>query len=475
MAPRKKTRGSKSINKKVMFKPRLVWDALSPREKKEVHAFSEDYKDFLNRAKTEREAVREIERRALESGFKPFDSASACDSCYRVLKHKAIGLAVLGKRPLREGIKILVSHVDAPRLDLKQNPLYEEVDLAMCKTHYYGGIKKYQWVCRPLALHGKIIRQDGSELDITVGESESDPVFTVADLLPHLAHKVQYDKKLNEAIVGEKLNALAGSIPYPDKKAQERVKLQVLNYLYKTHKLVEEDFISAEIELVPAGKARDVGLDMSLIGAYGQDDRVCAYSSLTAIRQLAKPRITALALFLDKEEIGSEGNTSARSKFLEEMIAVLFRCTGVEPNDRLTRETLMNSHALSADVNAALDPDYQEVHEKRNAARIGYGVCVTKFTGSGGKYASSDANAEYVGMIRRLFNRHGIVWQTGEMGKVDEGGGGTVAKFLASYGMEIIDCGTALLSMHSPFEIASKADVYMTGKAYRVFLSEDLT
>jgi aspartyl aminopeptidase len=465
---------SKSLKEKIVFKPRLVWDALTPREKKEVHAFAEDYKDFLNRAKTEREAVLEIERRALECGFASVEGGSGQEKCYKVNKRKAIGLAVMGKRPLREGIRILVSHVDAPRLDLKQNPLYEEVDLAMCKTHYYGGIKKYQWVCRPLALHGKIIRQDGSELDLTVGESESDPVFSIADLLPHLAHKVQYEKKLNEAIVGEKLNALAGSIPYPDKKAQERVKLQILHHLYKTHKLVEEDFISAEIELVPAGKARDIGWDMSLIGAYGQDDRICAYGSLAAICRLSRPRTTALALFLDKEEIGSEGNTGAKSKFLEEMVASLFRCRGEAADEQLIRETLMNSHAISADVNAALDPDYQEVHEKRNAARMGYGVCISKFTGSGGKYSSSDANAEYVGMIRRLFNRHGVVWQAGEMGKVDEGGGGTVAKFLASYGMEIIDCGTALLSMHSPFEISSKADAYMTGKAYRVFLSEDL-
>ena len=471
----KEMKETKKIKEKIMFQPRLVWDTLSARDKKEVFAFAEEYKDFLNRAKTEREAVREIEKRARQSGFKAFGSSSQYEKCYQVIKHKAIGLAVPGTRPLREGLKILISHVDAPRLDLKQNPLYEEVDLALCKTHYYGGIKKYQWVSCPLALHGKIIRKDGSELDLTIGENESDPVFTIADLLPHLAQKAQYDKKLNEAIVGEKLNALVGSIPYPDKQAQERVKLQILNHLYSTWKLVEEDFMSAEIELVPAGKARDVGLDRSLIGGYGQDDRVCAYSSLAAITGLSKPRTTALALFLDKEEIGSEGNTGAKSRFLEDMVAQLFRLSGTGADDQLVKEALMKSCAISADVNAALDPDYQEVHEKRNAARMGYGVCITKFTGSGGKYASSDANAEYVGMIRRLFNDHGVVWQTGEMGKVDEGGGGTVAKFLASYGMEIIDCGTALLSMHSPFELASKADAYMTGKAYRVFLSEDLT
>ena len=343
------------------------------------------------------------------------------------------------------------------------------------KTHYYGGIKKYQWVSRPLALHGKIIKNDGKELDVRIGEDDNDPVFTILDLLPHLARKTQYEKKLGDAIIGEKLNVLVGSIPFPDKDAQERIKLQILDYLNKTFRLVEEDFISAEIELVPAEKARDIGWDRSLIGAYGQDDRICAYSSLRAIGEMDKPQKTAIALFLDKEEIGSEGNTSARSGFLEDMVADIFKQTGAPLEEHSLKQALINSHAISADVNGALDPDYQEVHEKRNAAKLGYGVCVTKFTGSGGKYASSDANAEYVGMIRRLFNQNNIVWQTGEIGKVDEGGGGTVAKFLASYGMEIIDCGTSLLGMHSPFEVSSKADAYMTHKAYKFFLSKDLT
>ncbi|MDX1778114.1 MAG: aminopeptidase, partial [Thermodesulfobacteriota bacterium] len=388
------------------------------------------------------------------------------------LKNKAIGLAVIGKRPPQEGLRILVSHIDAPRLDLKQNPLYEDVDLGLLKTHYYGGIKKYQWVSCPLALHGKIIKKDGSEVDLCIGENETDPVFTIADLLPHLARKSQYEKKLGDAIIGEKLNALAGSIPYPDRDTSERVKLQLLQHLHKTYGLVEEDFISAELELVPAGKARDIGLDKSLVGAYGQDDRVCAYSSLQAITEIEQPQPTALALFLDKEEIGSEGNTSAKSRFLEEMVAEIFKCSNTDCTDRGINQALLNSYAISADVNSALDPDYQEVHEKRNAAKMGYGVCITKFTGSGGKFSSSDAHAEYVGMIRRLFNQHDIVWQTGEIGKVDEGGGGTVAKFMASYGLEIIDCGTALLGMHSPFEISSKADTYMTYRAYKVFLSK---
>ena len=466
---------TKRIKEKIMLKPAMVWDKLTSKEKKEVFSFTEDYKNFLNVVKTEREAVIEIEKYARKTGFKGISSSSARNKIYKVHRKKAIGLAVIGKKPLVEGLRIIVSHIDSPRLDLKQNPLYEEVALAFLKTHYYGGIKKYQWVSRPLALHGKIIKNDGKELDVRIGEDENDPVFTILDLLPHLARKTQYEKKLGDAIIGEKLNVLVGSIPFPDKDAQERIKLQILDYLNKTFGLVEEDFISAEIELVPAEKARDIGWDRSLIGAYGQDDRICAYSSLRAIGEMDKPQKTAIALFLDKEEIGSEGNTSARSGFLEDMVADIFKQTGAPLEEHSLKQALINSHAISADVNGALDPDYQEVHEKRNAAKLGYGVCVTKFTGSGGKYASSDANAEYVGMIRRLFNQNNIVWQTGEIGKVDEGGGGTVAKFLASYGMEIIDCGTSLLGMHSPFEVSSKADAYMTYKAYKVFLSKDLS
>jgi aspartyl aminopeptidase len=465
---------TKEVREKVLLQSSLVWDKLTPRERKMVCSFAEDYKHFLNAAKTEREAVAEIERYAIEHGFKGVGDPAARDRLYKVYKHKAIGLAVVGKRPLIEGVRLIVSHLDSPRLDLKQNPLYEEVSLAFLKTHYYGGIKKYQWVTRPLALHGKIVKKDGSELELRVGEGEDDPVFTILDLLPHLARKVQYEKKLDEAIVGEKLNVVVGSLPYPDEETQERIKLQILNYLNCTFGVVEEDFMSAELELVPAGKARDIGWDKGLIGAYGQDDRVCVYSSLRALGETTTPQTTAVALFLDKEEVGSEGNTSARSKFLEDMVAGIFASSGVTMDEHTLKQTLMNSYAISADVNGALDPDYQEVHEKRNAAKLGYGVCVTKFTGSGGKYASSDANAEYVGMIRRLFNRYTIVWQTGELGRVDEGGGGTIAKFLASYGMEIIDCGTALLSMHSPFEIASKADAYMTYKAYKVFFTKEI-
>ncbi len=473
----KSKRGKKKIEelrKRLVRKPQLVWDVLGTGEKEKIFEFAERYKAFLDSAKTEREAVRLIEACAKKEGFKDITRAKGGKRFYKINRSKNIALAVLGKRPLISGVNLIASHIDSPRLDLKQNPLYEEVDLALLKTHYYGGIKKYQWLARPLAIHGKVIKKDGSHLDLQVGESDHDPVFTIADLLPHLAHKVQTEKKVSDAFEGEKLNLLVGSIPIGDDETKDRFKLAVLEHLFDTYGVVEEDLVSAEIEIVPAGKARDVGWDRSLIGAYGQDDAVCAYATLEAVGELKTPETTAVALFIDKEEIGSDGSTGAKSRFLEDFVADLFQITGEQPTGMALRSCLMSSRALSADVNAALDPDYQDVHEKRNAARIGYGVCITKFTGSGGKYGSSDANAEYVAQIRKLFNENRVVWQTGELGKVDEGGGGTIAKFLAIYGMEVLDCGTPVLSMHSPFEIASKADTYMTYKGYTAFFNSKL-
>ncbi len=461
----------KSLSEKLSYTQRHVWDTIDDREKRKVFEFGEAYKDFLDRAKTEREAVNVIEEMALKQGFLKESRSGSNEPFIRIFQNKAIALAFPGKAPLEQGIHLIVSHIDAPRLDLKQKPLYEEVDLAMLKTHYYGGIKKFHWLARPLAIHGRIIKGDGSILDLCVGEDKNDPVFTVLDLLPHLARKTQYTKKLGEAIAGEKLNILVGGLPLGDKDTKERFKLSVLNYLHENYGLVEEDLISAELEVVPAGKARDVGWDRSLIGAYGQDDRSSAYTSLRAILDLKKaPDKTALVVFVDKEEIGSDGATGAKSKFLESVMYDLMSVKGTTPSARGAYEILLRSRALSADVNGAIDPDYQEVHEKRNAARLGYGVCVTKFTGHGGKYAANDASAEYVGWLRGLFNKNKVVWQTGELGKVDEGGGGTVAKFLAIYGMEIIDCGPAVLSMHSPFEITHKGDLYMTYKGFQVFL-----
>lgn len=461
-------KGVKELEEKVKLKGVLVWDRYDEALRKESFAFAEGYKAFLNEAKTEREAVEAISRAAQGSGF----SVQGGKRLLRLYRDKCVALATIGRRPLEAGLRIIVSHIDCPRLDLKQNPLYEELDMVLLRTHYYGGIKKYQWVAQPLAMHGVIVTAAGDRVRISLGEAEGDPVFTICDLLPHLSRKVQEEKKLKEAIEGEKLTILAGHLPIADKEAKERVKLATLKLLQDSYGIVEEDFLSAELELVPATKARDVGFDRAFVAGYGQDDRVCAYTSLKAMEVVNDPPLTTIALFLDKEEVGSEGNTGARSRFLELFLADVCRFAGKEPMDILIREILSSAKAISADVTAGIDPNYKDVHEAQNNAKIGYGVCISKFTGSGGKYYSSDASAEYVGEIRRIFNRAGITWQMGELGKVDEGGGGTIAKYLAQYGMDIVDCGTPLLGMHSPFEVASKGDIYETFRAYCAFLAE---
>jgi aspartyl aminopeptidase len=472
----KKTGGDlDALHKKIIRKPVLVWDRFTAAEKKKAFDFAEPYKRFLDEAKTERLAVAAIVRELESRGFVDMEKADRRHrKIYGLYRNKAVAAAVIGTRPVSDGLHLIGAHVDSPRLDLKQNPLYEEVDLAMLKVHYYGGIRKYQWLARPLALYGTVIRRDGSAVDIALGDEPGDPVFTIADLLPHLARKSQESKKLADVFEGEKLNLVAGSLPLGGAKARDRFKLTVMNYLHDRYQMVEEDLVSAEIEAVPAGTARDIGFDRSLIGAYGQDDRVCAFTLMKALSALKHPRRTAVALFFDKEEIGSEGSTGAKSVIMEDFVSDLALLAGEPADARSLRKTLARTSALSADVNGALDPDFQEVHEKRNAARLGYGVCITKFTGSGGKSGANDASAEFVGRVRGLFNRSGIVWQTGELGRVDEGGGGTIAKYLAEYGMDIVDCGPALLSMHSPFEISSKGDVYVTARAYQAFFeSED--
>lgn len=458
------------LSNALTYSPKLVWDEVSRAEKKKVFEFGDEYKGFLDRSKTEREAVVTIREMAKENGFSEDTQSIALTSMIKIFHEKSIALIKPGRVPLDKGIRLIVSHIDAPRLDLKQKPLYEEVDLSFLKTHYYGGIKKFQWLARPLAIHGRIIKTNGGLVDIAVGEDESDPVFTILDLLPHLAGKVQSVKRLSEAIAGEKLNLVVGSLPLGDEKQKDRFKLAVLNQLNKIYGLVEEDLISAELEIVPAGKARDVGWDSTLVGAYGQDDRASAFTSLKALLDTKEPVKTAIVLFVDKEEIGSDGATSAKSKLLESVIFEVMRKKGKKPSTMEAYNVLVSSQALSADVTGAIDPDYQEVHEKRNAARMGYGVCLTKFTGHRGKVGANDANAEYIGWLRRLFNKNKVIWQTGELGKVDEGGGGTVAKFLAVYGMEIIDYGPPVLSMHSPFEITHKGDIYMTYKGFKAFL-----
>ena len=441
------------------------WKRKSREDIKEIYRFAEEYKTFLDEAKTEREAAKLIEQFLSGQGF-----SAACSQGKVFLNHK--GKAVLafvpGKSDLSRGLNIVAAHIDAPRLDLKQSPLYEDADLALLRTHYYGGIKKYQWVAMPLALHGVVVKADGTTVDMVIGEKEDDPVFSIDDLLPHLSRKAQDDKSLSTGIEGEKLTILFGSLPLVG-EGKEGIKRAVLKILKDTYGIVEEDFISAELEIVPAFKARDVGIDRSLIGAYGQDDRSSAYALLRAVADISAPERACLAIFVDKEEIGSEGNTGMKSKVLQVFLYDVLEGMGMKAEAAMVGRMLFSSRALSADVNAALNPMYQDVHEKQNACYLGRGVCISKYTGHGGKVGASDANAEFVGDIRRIFSLEGILWQAGELGKIDEGGGGTVAKYLAEYGMDILDCGPSLLAMHSPFEISSKLDMHETYKAFRAF------
>jgi aspartyl aminopeptidase len=442
------------------------WKRKSQEEIKHILAFCEGYKRFLDKAKTEREAVRYVEKTLLGRGF---TSSLEGSKTYRINRGKELIAFRKGTRDLMEGMRIIIAHIDAPRLDLKQNPLYEDVDLALLRTHYYGGIKKYHWVAMPLAIHGVVIKKDGTKIDIVVGEEEDDPVFSIDDLLPHLSRKHQDEKKLSEAIEGEKLSLLFGSIPMLGEE-KEPVKKAVLSVLSLKYGVSEDDFVSAEIEIVPAFKAKDVGIDRGMIGAYGQDDRASAYPLLAAMADLdQEPSWPALAIFIDKEEIGSEGNTSAQSHFIQIFLEDLAETLGIRESGRFIRRVLFRSRAISADVNGPINPTWQEVHEKQNACYLGGGICVTKFTGHGGKVGANDAHAEYVAEIRDLFDKESIVWQTGELGKIDEGGGGTVAKHLALYGMDIIDMGAPVLTMHSPFEISSKLDIFESYRAFKAF------
>jgi aspartyl aminopeptidase len=485
----KKTRGSKSrkvskagsdkkkkLEDKLGLKRTLIWTKLDNRKINQIMKFCEEYKNFLDLCKTERETISFMVKELKGLGFKPLSEAPKTKikpgmKFYEINREKNLSIIIIGKKPLENGLNLIAAHVDAPRLDLKQNPLYEdgETQLALLKTHYYGGLKKYQWVNIPLAIHGKIIKSDGKELYINVGEKPDDPVFVITDLLPHLAHKRQAVRKISEAIKGEDLNILIGSLPIKDKGVKKKVKLWVLNYLNKNYGIVEEDFVSAEIEVVPAGKAQDIGFDRSLIGAYGQDDRASAYTTFRGILDINIPEYTAVGLFIDKEEIGSDGPTSIRSRFIVDTIGNILGLIDNNYRESTLRTVLKNSRALSADVNAGINPMFKEVHEKMNAAKLGYGIVVTKFTGSGGKYLANDASAEYMGAIRRMLNNNKIPWQTAELGKVDEGGGGTVAKHIAIHNMDVIDIGPPVLSMHSPMEITSKVDIFYTYETFRTF------
>ena len=443
----------------------------------DVMNYSKGYMNFLDVGKTERTSAREIVRLAKENGYISIDEAikngrvSSGDKIYAVNKDKAVALFIIGKNKLEDGMKIIGGHIDAPRIDLKPHPLYQEANLGFFKTHYYGGIKKYQWLTIPLAIHGLVVLNDGRKVDICIGEDDSDPVFCITDLLPHLA-KDQMQKKLSEGISGEQLNLLIGSMPLEgcEKEAIEENILKILNSKYK---IIEEDLLSAEIEIVPAGKARDLGLDRSMILAYGHDDRVCSYAAVKSLIDTKNPEYCAVALCVDKEEVGSQGNTGMHSRFFENIVAELIALEGAYSNIKV-RRAMANSKVLSADVSAGYDPNYPEAYDKRNSAYMGYGLVLSKYTGARGKSGCNDANAEFTAEVRRIFNKAEVIWQTAELGKVDQGGGGTIAYILANYGAEVIDCGIGVLNMHSPYEVVSKVDMYEMYKGYKAFFNINL-
>lgn len=437
-----------------------------------VMKYSDEYIDFLNKGKTERECVKVIKKLAIKNGFKSIsdiDKISAGDKIYAINKEKNIALFVIGKQDIEKGLRIIGSHIDSPRLDLKPNPLYEDDNMGYFKTHYYGGIKKYQWVTIPLAMYGVVILNDGSKVEINIGDEEGDPVFCVTDLLPHLAAK-QRQKTLETGIEGEDLNLLIGSIP-DEEQEQDKVKINILTLLNSKYNIVEEDFISAEIEIVPAGKARNLGFDSSMILSYGHDDRVCSFAGVKAILETENPEYTVSVLCADKEETGSNGNTGMHSRFYENTVAELINMQ-TNYSDLKIRRAFSNSKVLSGDVNAGYDPNYPSVYEKNNSCHVGCGVCISKYTGARGKSGTSDANAEFVGEIRSIFNEANVVWQSGELGKVDEGGGGTIAYILANYDAQVLDCGVGVLSMHAPYEIISKADIFEMYRGYKAFLNK---
>lgn len=460
---------AEELKEKLFNKKVNGWFKISEELKQEIFEYNERYMEFLNNSKTEREIVKSAVEMARANGFKDIseiEHLQVGDKVYYINKEKSMYLAIIGKEKLEEGLNIIGSHADSPRLDLKPNPLYEDQELAYFKTHYYGGIKKYQWTTIPLSIHGVIIKQNGEKIEVKIGEDEKDPIFTITDLLPHLARE-QENAKLREAIKGEDLNLLIGSMPF-DEEISESVKLNILNLLNKKYGIVEDDLSSSELELVPAYKARTQGFDESMVAGYGQDDKVCVYTSLTAMMELNDITKTAVCIIADKEEIGSVGNTGMESHAFDTFITYLLNKTG-ENRPNLLEKVFINSKMLSADVDACLDPIYANVSDKFNAAYMGYGVGLNKYTGSGGKYEASDANAEYLAEIKRLFNENDIKYQITELGKVDVGGGGTIAYILANKGIDVIDCGIPILCMHSPYEVSSKYDVYSAYKAYKAF------
>lgn len=468
-----------------------TWETYDEKQLKEVDAFAEDYMDFLNNGKTERECIDTIVNRIEKEGYQELESLMKAqkklqcgDKVYSVWMNKSIVMFQIGKKPMAEGMNILGAHIDSPRLDVKQNPLYEDGGFAYLDTHYYGGVKKYQWVTIPLAIHGVIVKKDGTTVEVNVGENEDDPVFFVSDLLIHLAQE-QLEKKAAKVIEGEALDIIIGNKPLVIKKEsdeekkdddgqeakpeKEAVKKNMLEILKETYDVEEEDFLSAELEVVPAGKAREAGFDRSMILAYGQDDRVCAFSSLKAMLEVKETERTACCILVDKEEIGSVGATGMQSRFFENAVAEVMNLTG-EYSELNVRRCLASSCMLSSDVSSAFDPSYAASFDKKNVAYLGGGMVFNKFTGSRGKSGSNDANAEYLAHIRAIFEKEKVNFQTAELGRVDLGGGGTIAYILALYGMNVIDSGVAVLNMHAPWEATSKADVYETKRGYVAFL-----
>ena len=453
-----------------------LWKVYTDEQLVELEQLNEAYKSYLDTGKTERECVKEAIKMAKAAGYRDLkeviakgETLKVGDCVYAVCMDKTIALFQIGKEPIENGMNILGAHVDSPRIDLKQNPLYESGEFSYFDTHYYGGVKKYQWVTLPLAIHGVVVKKDGTVVDIVIGEDEKDPVVVITDLLIHLAAE-QLEIKAAKVIEGEKLDVLIGSKPLKEEE-KEAVKANILQLLKEKYDIEEEDFVSAELEVVPAGKARDCGIDRSMILAYGQDDRVCAFTSLQAMLEAKDLQKTACCLLVDKEEIGSVGATGMQSLFFENVVAELLDRMG-EYSELKLRRVLANSRMLSSDVSAAFDPMYESVFEKKNAAYFGKGLVFNKYTGSRGKSGSNDANPEYIAHLRNILSDNDVAYQTAELGKVDIGGGGTIAYILAKYGMEVIDSGVAVLSMHAPWEVTSKADVYEAYRGYKVFLKE---
>lgn len=451
-----------------------AWNTYGKREISELEELNSNYIDFLSDCKTERECVKETVRQAREKGYKSLEEViekgqplKQGDKVYAVCMNKTVALFNIGKIPMEQGMNILGAHIDSPRMDIKQNPLYESNNMAYLDTHYYGGIKKYQWVTLPLAIHGVVVKKDGTKVEVNIGEKDTDPVFCVTDLLIHLAGQ-QMEKNAAKVIEGENLDILVGSIPLENKE-KDAVKEGIIGILKNTYEMEEEDFMSAELEVVPAGRAREMGFDRSMIMAYGQDDKVCAYTSLVAMLETDKIDKTACCLLVDKEEIGSVGATGMQSKFFENTVAELLNLNG-DYNELKLKRCLAHSRMLSSDVNAAFDPLYSDVFKNNSSSFLGSGVVFNKFTGSRGKSGSNDANAEYLAVLRNIMDNHNVHFQMSELGKVDAGGGGTIAYIMSLYGMEVIDCGVAVLNMHAPWEVTSKADIYETYKCYKAFL-----